>query len=93
MGKCKHSDGARTKSSAKYKNEGRRSENKLKKQKMIEAGKTPKNPRRLKHKTEDLLFDNAERKMFFEYDPAEEKKALKEGRVYLKPKNVNKTCL
>lgn len=93
MGKCKHNPGARTKSSANYKSSGRRSENKLKKQKMIESGKIPKNPYRVAHKTEDMKFDTAYRNMMYAYNPDEEKKAIKENRVYLKPKSLNKTCV
>lgn len=92
MGRTKHgANSARTKSSAKYRAEGRRSENKLAKQKKLAEGKKIKS--RKTPKTMDMIWDTMIRNLDYEWSPEEEKEALKEGRIFLKPKKINKTCV
>lgn len=90
MGRTKHgSNSARTKSSANYKTSGRRAINKAKKQQKIAEGKKIKS--RKTPKTMDMIWDTLIRNV--RYDPEEEKEYIKNNKIYLKPKNVNKNCV
>ena len=67
MGVCKHKDGARTKSSANYKQKGQREINKAKKQERLAEGKKIKS--RKTPKTMDMIRDTLIRNLQFEQEP------------------------